>query len=197
MDHDQKPQDNGEGKARAGKRKPLVIGFAGGVLATLAVAFVVTLIVVYSGAYNVAATEEHRSFVRWALDTNFHRAVAGSADDLVAPEGISVAAVAEGGRHYQQTCAHCQGGPGVDRAEWALGMRPTPPELVRAATEWEVEEVFWLAKHGVRMTGMPAFGPTHDDETLWQIAAFVEELPAMTPEQYAALDGGMTPMEDQ
>ena len=44
-------------------------------------------------------------------------------------------------------------------------------------------------KHGVKMTGMPAFGPTHDDKELWGIAAFVSQLPAMTPERYAEMGG--------
>jgi mono/diheme cytochrome c family protein len=84
-------------------------------------------------------------------------------------------------------CEHCHGGPGVERDEWASGMRPRPPHLTEEAGEWEPKEVFWLVKHGARMTGMPAFGPTHDDQTLWSIVALVKDLPAMTPERYASL----------
>ena len=39
-------------------------------------------------------------------------------------------------------------------------------------------------------TVTPAFGAGHDDKTLWGVAAFVKELPAVTPERYAALGGG-------
>jgi mono/diheme cytochrome c family protein len=69
-------------------------------------------------------------------------------------------------------CQHCHAGPGVERAEWANGMRPRPPRLAEAA---------------VKMSGMPAFGPTHDNGTLWSVTDFVQELPAMTPERYATL----------
>ena len=69
-------------------------------------------------------------------------------------------------------------------------MRPRPPHLAEAAAEWKLEEVFWLAKHGIKMSGMPAFGPTHQDQMLWNVAAFVKQLPAMTPEEYAAFGGG-------
>lgn len=68
-------------------------------------------------------------------------------------------------------------------------MRPRPPHLTEAAAHWEPKEIFWLVKHGAKMTGMPAFGPTHDDKTLWNVAAFVSQLPAMTPERYAELAG--------
>jgi mono/diheme cytochrome c family protein len=45
-------------------------------------------------------------------------------------------------------------------------------------------------KHGIKMTGMPAFDPEHDDETIWGIAAFVMRLPDMTPEAYQSATGG-------
>jgi mono/diheme cytochrome c family protein len=45
-------------------------------------------------------------------------------------------------------------------------------------------EVYWVVKHGIRMTGMPAFGPAHDERELWSIVAFVERLPRMSPEAY-------------
>lgn len=106
------------------------------------------LAVVYRGAFNVAATEEHASFAHWALDTTFHRSVRRRAAAVVPPSSFA-AAMADA-----STTAH---------------------------------EVFWLVKHGAKMTGMPAFGPTHDDQTLWNIVALVKELPAMTPERHAAL----------
>ena len=45
-------------------------------------------------------------------------------------------------------------------------------------------EQFWIVKHGVKMTGMPAWGFTHDDDLLWDVVAFVRKLPELTPEQY-------------
>ncbi len=48
-------------------------------------------------------------------------------------------------------------------------------------------EAFWVLKSGIKMTGMPAFGPTHDDDELWGIVGFWRRLPAMKPEQYKEL----------
>lgn len=28
-------------------------------------------------------------------------------------------------------------------------------------------EIFWIVKNGLKMTGMPAFGPPHSEEQLW------------------------------
>ena len=37
------------------------------------------------------------------------------------------------------------------------------------------------------MSAMPAFGGTHDSATLWNITAFVEQLPRMSAQTYAAI----------
>lgn len=155
--------------------------------AMLAFLILVGLGVVYSGAVNVAATEEHSALTRWALDTTFHRSVERRARGVDEPPPFTPAMVETGAGEYRAMCQQCHGGPGVERETWADAMRPRPPHLTEAAAEWSPREVFWLVGHGVKATGMPAFGPSHDDQTLWAIAAFVDELPAMTPGRYAEL----------
>ena len=66
-------------------------------------------------------------------------------------------------------------------------MLPHPPALANAAKSWSDEEVFWLVKHGVKASGMPAFGGTHEDRALWNITAFVKNMPQMSEERYATL----------
>ncbi|MGH9697368.1 MAG: c-type cytochrome, partial [Bryobacteraceae bacterium] len=60
------------------------------------------------------------------------------------------------------------------------------PEL-RHGTRLTPAEEFWVVKHGLKMTGMPAWGVTHSDELLWNVVAFLRELPELTPDQYQAL----------
>lgn len=172
------------------ERHGLSVGIALGVVATLLVGVAVWLVVVYTGAYNVAATDRHADVARWTLDTTMHRSVSRRADDLVEPDAVSAELVAAGAETYASTCAHCHGAPGAERAHWAGTMRPMPPHLTEAAAEWEAREVFWIVKHGIKMSGMPAFGPAHDDEALWGLAAFVKRLPGMTPDDYRAATGG-------
>jgi mono/diheme cytochrome c family protein len=157
-----------------------------GICTTLAAIGVLGLLVVYTGAFNVAASEEHASFTRWAFDTTFRNSIEARSADIVPPDSFTQA-MAQGASEYKAMCQHCHGGPGVERDEWARGLRPHPPHLTETAEQWRPREVFWLVKHGARMTGMPAFGPTHDDRTLWSIVAFVKELPAMTAGRYASL----------
>ena len=176
------------------RMKAAALGAAAAVAILLAGLAAGGLFVAYTGAFNVAATEEHLSFTRWAFDTTFHNSVEARAADVAAPAYVAgdapPEALAAGAGAYKAMCQHCHSGPGAERAEWASGMRPRPPHLAEAAAHWKPEEVFWIVKHGVKMTGMPAFGPSHDDAALWNLVAFVKRLPAMSPERYAALGAG-------
>ena len=171
-------------------RGSLRMGLLLGALGMLVVLALGGLAVAYTGAYNVAATEQHMSVTRWAFDTTMRTSVQQRAGDAKRAEALTPDMVAAGAGEYKEMCQRCHGGPGVERDKWAGGMRPRPPHLAEAAATWQPHEVFWIAKHGVKMTGMPSFGESHDDTTIWNIVAFVKALPAMTPERYAALGGG-------
>lgn len=157
------------------------------VVGTLAVVAAVVLWIVYSGEYNVAATKAHYGPVAWALETTMERSVRDHASELPPPPPVDSAQLMTGLHHFDAMCVTCHGAPGVERSEIGEGLLPHPPELSEVARDWTPRELFWLAKHGIKMSGMPAFGPTHDDETLWGIVAVVRRLPELTPEQYRAL----------
>ena len=167
-----------------------LIGFIGALVLLL----VVGGLVVWTGAYNFAATEAHAGAVRSVIDTALHKSVASRADALEAPK-FTEADLRHGAREFAEYCVHCHGAPGVKPHEWATGMRPDPPALSRAAREWTTEEIFWIAKHGIKMTGMPAFGDTESDETIWHIAGFVKRLPQLSAAEYARLQGELSSKE--
>lgn len=166
----------------------LIAGLAGA-LSVVIGALLIAVAVAYTGTYNIAATEQHTSAVRWLFDTTFENSIKANASSIRSPS-ITPEMEAAGAAAYKAMCQHCHAAPGVEREKWASGMRPRPPHLTEAATHWQTREIFWLVKHGAKMTGMPAFGPTHDDQVLWNLASFVSRLPAMTPERYAELSGG-------
>lgn len=166
--------------------KGIILGAVGMLLLLAAI----VLIIILTGGYNVAATDRHNPVVGWALTTTMTNSVQGGASELEAPSQITPAMIEAGAGEYKVMCAHCHGGIGEDRAEWAETMRPIPPALAHAASQWSTEEIHWIVDHGIKMTGMPAFGPTHDDATLWNIAAFVKAMPDMTEERYASFARG-------
>jgi hypothetical protein len=88
--------------------------------------------------------------------------------------------------HYAEHCAVCHGAPGAERGDLAGGLYPRPPNLADAARLYTPGELFWIVKHGIRMTAMPAWGD-HSDDELWATVALIEKLPGMTDQDYAKL----------
>lgn len=146
------------------------------------------LLVILSGAFNVAATNPDSPMTEWMLHTTMRRSVAVRSAAIVAPTSFTQAEVQAGSKEFRAMCAGCHGAPGKMRSAAGKGLRPRAPDLALAAREWTNADLFWIIKNGVKMTGMPAFGPTHDDQTLWNIVAFVSQLPTMPAEQYRTLE---------
>ena len=163
----------------AGRRWGLV---AGALLVLLA-----AVVVIYAGLYNIAADVPHTPAVYWLLQTIRGRAVAMRSRDIVVPNDLGDAnRISKGAGQYAEMCSGCHLAPGMKRTEISRGLYPRAPEL-RRKTDLTPAEQFWIVKHGVKMTGMPAWGVTHDDELLWDVVAFVRKLPELTPEQYETL----------
>jgi mono/diheme cytochrome c family protein len=148
----------------------------------------------YSGLADVAATSQHWALTRWVLSTTMENAVRRDSEAIKPPAFLDQEARIRGGAdHYHDMCVFCHGAPGVKPGAVAGALNPRPPELTKTAGEWKPAELFWITKHGVKMTGMPGFGPTHTDEELWQIVAFVKKLPDMSAAEYR----GMTSLEGE
>ena len=48
-------------------------------------------------------------------------------------------------------------------------------------------EAFWVIKHGIKASGMPAWGKSMSDEYVWNLAAFLQELPKLDEKRYREL----------
>lgn len=60
----------------------------------------------------------------------------------------------------------------------------------------EPKAAFWVIKHGIKMSAMPAWGPTHDDATIWSMVAFLQKLPILDATQYKAIVAKAPPDEE-
>jgi mono/diheme cytochrome c family protein len=83
-------------------------------------------------------------------------------------------------------CVGCHLKPGVERSEASAGLYPAPPNLTRHRTD-DAKRAFWVVKHGIKMSGMPAWGRSMEDEHIWGIVAFLRTLPDLSPERYQQL----------
>jgi mono/diheme cytochrome c family protein len=142
------------------------------------------LLFVYSGVYNVAATASHTAPVFWMLSTMTERSIEAHASGITPPELSDENTLKVGLEHYNAMCITCHGAPGMAPAELASGLYPPPPNLAAESTKMTSSELYWVIKNGIKMTGMPAFGPTHSDDEVWAMVSAVERLPQWSPEEY-------------
>jgi mono/diheme cytochrome c family protein len=163
------------------------------ILVTLVLAVFACVGLAYSGLIDVAATSREPDAIGWLLKSARENAVSREAEAVSAPDLSSQAWVTAGANAFEEMCSRCHGAPGEDPPIGALDMSPPPPDLSESASERSPEELFWVIKHGIWMTGMPAWGPTHTDPQLWQLVAFLERLPGMTGATY---QGFLTPGGD-
>jgi mono/diheme cytochrome c family protein len=160
------------------------------------IAFISGVVVMFSGLINVAATNPHHPVTNFILSTTMDHSVRAHAKGITAPPLDDPRMIMDGFRHYREMCVDCHLAPGIDSTEISEGLMPRPPRLQEEVEEWTPEELFWVTKNGVKMTGMPAWGPTHSDARIWAIVAFLEKLPHMTAEQYQEMDRKAGAQED-
>jgi mono/diheme cytochrome c family protein len=133
--------------------------------------------VIYTGAYDVAATSPHWPVTRWLMETTRSRSIKAHAAGIqVPPDFDNPANIPTGVEHFAAHCSICHGAPGVPRGDIGQGLYPPPPDLARTAPFYSAAELFWIVKNGIKMTGMPAWGD-HSDAELWATVAFVKKLP--------------------
>jgi mono/diheme cytochrome c family protein len=141
----------------------------------------------YGGLYNVAADVPHSQPVYWLLETARDRSIAVRATGIVVPNDLAdPKRIASGAGQYAEMCSGCHLAPGMARTEMSRGLYPRAPELRRGSRS-DAAEDFWVVKHGLKATGMPAWGVTHNDKMLWDVVAFLRKLPKLSPDEYQAL----------
>ena len=141
---------------------------------------------VESGIYNIGADDHHTKAVL-ALITQLRDRSIGTRLESIKPQlQASPAAIKAGAEHYAALCVGCHLAPGVLKSDLRTGLYPHPPNLAQEEMQ-ESRRAFWIVKHGIKMSAMPAWGKTLDDEAIWDVVAFVRKMPNLTPEEYRQL----------
>ncbi|MBL6748875.1 MAG: cytochrome c [Nevskia sp.] len=149
---------------------------------------------VYSGMFDAGADTPHSRPVYWLAQTVRERSIAVRSKDIQVPNLDDPKLITAGASEYAEMCTGCHLAPGMDDNEMRPGLYPSPPNLSEhrhdrgvSAAQGSAARQFWIIKHGLKMTAMPAWGKTHDDPTIWSMVAFLQKLPELTQEQYAAM----------
>jgi cytochrome c553 len=108
-----------------------------------------------------------------------------SPKDPIATDGRLVSAAG----HFAAACASCHGAPGQRPSPVMQKAMPPAPDLSVNARDWSDGQLFYILRHGVKYSGMPAWAAAGRDDEIRRMVAFVRRLPGMTPAQYRALRG--------
>ncbi len=170
------------------------IGMTGTVLLIVVIVVVGMLGFVYSGLYNVAADDHHTRPVAELMQILRDRSIQAHAQSIKVPDLEDPQLILKGAGQYAAMCTQCHLEPGMESSEIRPGLYPQPPNL--STFRPDPREAFWVIKHGIKMSAMPAWGYSHDDATVWSMVAFLQKMPGMTPAQYRDIVARAPPDED-
>ncbi|WP_218141137.1 c-type cytochrome [Citreimonas salinaria] len=166
-------------------------------LATLLGAAVLVLLVGWSGLVSISAASGHFAPVRWFLGWTMENAVRRQSMPVDRPAGLDLsdpALVLRAAGHFATGCAPCHAAPGIAQSPVAQAMTPAPPRLEGRVEDWDDRALFWIVRHGIKYSGMPAWPAQNRDDEVWAQVAFLRALPDMSAETYAEMAlGGLRP----
>jgi cytochrome c553 len=147
------------------------------------------LLFAWSGIYSLAASAGHFAITERFLRFALHGSVRTHTLTIEAPPLGSRDQIILGAAHYAGGCAPCHGAPGMPLNRITAAMLPPPTDLSTVLDEWAPEQLYWIVRHGIKYTGMPAWPAQLRSDEVWAVIAFLEELPRLDAQSYAALAG--------
>ena len=141
---------------------------------------------IWSGAYNIAADVPHWRLTERVMEMVRDRSIARRATGMAVPDLSDESLIRTGAGNYEAMCVACHLQPGAATTELSRGLYPAPPPLVKNQPV-SPAKAFWVIKHGIKMSGMPAWGRSMEDGAIWGMVAFLQKLPGMSPAHYHEL----------
>jgi mono/diheme cytochrome c family protein len=152
-----------------------------GVVTTLAVFLVGGFLYLRLGLAEVRGDEPPSRLETYLMGTAVHAAVRRNSPDMPNPVSPTDENLIEGGKQFLGECAGCHGTPGKQR-KYPDGLNPGVPQFVEVGTEYTEAQIFWVAKHGIRRSGMFSNGLWDSDQELWRMAAFIKRIKNLPPQ---------------
>jgi ketosteroid isomerase-like protein/mono/diheme cytochrome c family protein len=138
---------------------------------------------VWSGTYNIGADDPHTRPVHALLAALRERSIESHSAGVLVPDLTSAELIRSGAGNYDAMCTGCHLAPGQHDTEISLGLYPSPPNFTKEAVD-NPAEAFWAIKHGIKASGMPAWGKSMQDQYIWGLVAFLRQLPSLNSETY-------------
>jgi thiosulfate dehydrogenase len=119
---------------------------------------------------------------RWAAGMSLRATISREAPTSAAPVAADDAALTQGIKLYAGNCIVCHGAADGRPSTIGFGLYQHAPLLGRHGVEGDPEgEIYWKVRHGIRFTGMPAFGNTLSETQIWEVVVFLKHMDSLPP----------------
>lgn len=157
-------------------------GFILGIVFAVLAAALAAYGMIRTGLMPANADEKPPAVEKWAARTSLHATLRRSAPKTENPLPVDDENLTAGIKLYAQNCAVCHGDSNGNATKVAKGLYQKPPQLGKDGVEDDLDGVtLWKLTHGIRWTGMPAFGKTLDEKQLWQLTLFLKHMDHLPP----------------
>lgn len=148
---------------------------------------VIGVLVLLSGVVPVNASSGHFAVTEWVLKLAMRRSVATHSVGISPPELQDDRLVLIGAGHYESACRFCHGAPGMAPPAAVVGATPAPPGLAQAKERYDSAELYYIIRHGIKFTGMPAWPSAAREDEVWPLVAFLQAWPELDRARYTEL----------
>lgn len=157
-------------------KKQFIQGLLTGLTALLVGAALIALLVMKLGPVPVNADQQPPGWESRLLGMAMHASVARHAATQPNPIPPTKENLIAGAEIYGQMCARCHGKPNTGSSIYGTSFYPPAPQFVIRPPQYSEPELFWITKHGIRNTGMPAWSRQLSDEDIWLVVGFLKRL---------------------
>ena len=156
--------------------------FLAGVAVTIVILLAGGYVFISMGLMPANADGKPPALEKWMARKSLRASIQKEAPQGPGPVAMTAANLTEGVKLYAQNCAVCHGASDAKASNIAVGLYQHAPQLAEDGVEDDPEgKIFWKVKHGIRLTGMPAFSPTLSDEQIWKVVLFLKHMDSLPP----------------
>lgn len=161
-------------------------GFVLGVVVTLAAIAGGVYLIAQNGLYPIGADNPPSALERRLAERAMDVYADKHKPEIENPTQITAANLTEGAKEYEEHCAFCHGGAKAKVSPMQNKFNPPVPQLLNHVPHDPDNWLFWVTKHGVRMTGMPSWDGVMSDEEMWKVIAFIKHSDKLPPDVQTA-----------
>jgi len=152
-----------------------------GAVLTLALMFLSALVVTRLGLMPVSADGTHSRLEARIMPAVLHASIVRHAPGETNPVALNEDHLKAGVDTYKAMCARCHSKPDGEASVYGQSFYPPAPQIPKGMSEYTDSQLFWVIKHGIRNTGMPAWGTMLSDEEIWQLVSLLKNSQDLPP----------------